>query len=333
MNKNIRFSTVILFLLVTVSFCVICYCLFYVPDNNNVIDTTSMQLIALKSNNEDLKNEVKKLKSEIELYRTKLEKYENSPENLLIALRNSYENKDYKTANLLIEKVHLLANGTSTDIEAQKIANYIKTENEKTDFQKAKEVLEVSSTTVRKVYYEYIGGLNYMVAKINYTINCDNVNKIYFYIKALDTNGNGTNFYLDSSDDLFIIENNNSKPRGNYSDTFNVDWNNTAISKILIWKVEIFSENTKTILTNYSDNSKNSLKFESSKYFPTLSSSILSNGSSISTNVKNETIVYITDTGSKYHNAGCQYLRKSQKAISKARAIERGYSPCSKCNP
>lgn len=43
-------------------------------------------------------------------------------------------------------------------------------------------------------------------------------------------------------------------------------------------------------------------------------------------------IVYITDTGSKYHMAGCSYL-KSKKAITKEQAISQGYSPCSRCNP
>lgn len=43
-------------------------------------------------------------------------------------------------------------------------------------------------------------------------------------------------------------------------------------------------------------------------------------------------IVYITNTGSKYHRAGCSYL-KSKKAITKEKAISQGYSPCSRCNP
>ncbi len=43
-------------------------------------------------------------------------------------------------------------------------------------------------------------------------------------------------------------------------------------------------------------------------------------------------IVYITNTGSKYHRAGCSYL-KSKKAITKEQAISQGYSPCSRCNP
>lgn len=42
--------------------------------------------------------------------------------------------------------------------------------------------------------------------------------------------------------------------------------------------------------------------------------------------------VYITKTGSKYHRAGCQYLRKSKIAISLEEA-KRSYEPCSKCKP
>lgn len=41
--------------------------------------------------------------------------------------------------------------------------------------------------------------------------------------------------------------------------------------------------------------------------------------------------VYVTNTGSKYHRAGCQYLRKSQIPISLSDAKASGYSACSKC--
>lgn len=43
--------------------------------------------------------------------------------------------------------------------------------------------------------------------------------------------------------------------------------------------------------------------------------------------------VYITDTGTKYHRSGCQYLRKSKYAIDLGDAKRQGYEPCSKCNP
>lgn len=42
--------------------------------------------------------------------------------------------------------------------------------------------------------------------------------------------------------------------------------------------------------------------------------------------------VYITNTGKKYHRAGCRYL-KSQIPISKADAQARGYGACSACSP
>lgn len=42
--------------------------------------------------------------------------------------------------------------------------------------------------------------------------------------------------------------------------------------------------------------------------------------------------VYITDTGTKYHNEGCQYLSDSKHAISLEAAKAQGYTPCSRCH-
>lgn len=40
--------------------------------------------------------------------------------------------------------------------------------------------------------------------------------------------------------------------------------------------------------------------------------------------------VYVTDTGSKYHKAGCSYLKSSNK-ITLSDAKNWGYTPCSRC--
>ena len=42
-------------------------------------------------------------------------------------------------------------------------------------------------------------------------------------------------------------------------------------------------------------------------------------------------VVYVTNTGSKYHAAGCRSLRKSKRAITLAQAKQAGYTPCSIC--
>lgn len=44
-------------------------------------------------------------------------------------------------------------------------------------------------------------------------------------------------------------------------------------------------------------------------------------------------IVYITNTGSKYHREECRFLRKSKKEIKRSEAEKRGYTPCKVCNP
>lgn len=45
------------------------------------------------------------------------------------------------------------------------------------------------------------------------------------------------------------------------------------------------------------------------------------------------TTVHITDTGTKYHRAGCSSLSKSDYEISLQDAKNAGYTPCSKCDP
>lgn len=42
--------------------------------------------------------------------------------------------------------------------------------------------------------------------------------------------------------------------------------------------------------------------------------------------------VHVTRTGSKYHRAGCSYL-KSDIPINILDAVNQGYTPCSRCNP
>jgi hypothetical protein len=44
-------------------------------------------------------------------------------------------------------------------------------------------------------------------------------------------------------------------------------------------------------------------------------------------------IVYGTNTGHKYHRAGCQYLRKSKVQMTLGQAKAKGLTPCNKCHP
>jgi micrococcal nuclease len=45
------------------------------------------------------------------------------------------------------------------------------------------------------------------------------------------------------------------------------------------------------------------------------------------------TLVYVTNSGSKYHVDGCSSLRRSRVAVTLADAVRSGYEPCSVCNP
>lgn len=44
-------------------------------------------------------------------------------------------------------------------------------------------------------------------------------------------------------------------------------------------------------------------------------------------------VVHVTRTGRKYHSAGCQYLSRSDFAVSLDEAKARGLTPCSRCYP
>lgn len=48
---------------------------------------------------------------------------------------------------------------------------------------------------------------------------------------------------------------------------------------------------------------------------------------------KKEITVYVTDTGKKYHTAGCSSLSKSKIPMSLSDAKAAGYTPCGRCNP
>ena len=48
---------------------------------------------------------------------------------------------------------------------------------------------------------------------------------------------------------------------------------------------------------------------------------------------ESKVIVYVTSSGEKYHRRSCQYLYSSCIEIDLQKAKQKGYDPCSKCNP
>lgn len=54
--------------------------------------------------------------------------------------------------------------------------------------------------------------------------------------------------------------------------------------------------------------------------------------STITSNQVTSSTVYITNSGTKYHEAGCRYLTSSKISISLTDAKNRGYTPCSVCH-
>jgi endonuclease G len=46
-----------------------------------------------------------------------------------------------------------------------------------------------------------------------------------------------------------------------------------------------------------------------------------------------DTIVYVTNTGERYHTEQCSSVRNSKIEISLEDAVKRGYEPCGRCKP
>jgi endonuclease G len=46
-----------------------------------------------------------------------------------------------------------------------------------------------------------------------------------------------------------------------------------------------------------------------------------------------DTTVYITNTGEKYHTGRCASVRNSKTAVSLGEAVTKGYEPCKRCKP
>jgi len=44
-------------------------------------------------------------------------------------------------------------------------------------------------------------------------------------------------------------------------------------------------------------------------------------------------VVYVTNTGTKYHKGSCHHLRKSKIRMSKSDAVRKGYEACKHCKP
>ena len=47
----------------------------------------------------------------------------------------------------------------------------------------------------------------------------------------------------------------------------------------------------------------------------------------------NEQVVYITETGKKYHKGSCHHLKNSKIKTTKSKAQQAGYTACKVCKP
>lgn len=109
-------------------------------------------------------------------------------------------------------------------------------------------------------------------------------------------------------------------------------YDNTAkIDTIYFYRIRAISNNEKTQNSEISNFYSSKISTEASKGFlkdETYEDSTYEDD--YSEDYIEET-VYITDTGTKYHKYGCQYLSQSCIEISLDNALAEGYTACSKC--
>ena len=154
--------------------------------------------------------------------------------------------------------------------------------------------------------------------------NGNNVHNIFNF--GIGNNNNNNNF-LGSSNSLFGNNNNNNGSLfGNQINTFTMKEEK---------KLDPF-ENLKKDLEQKSSDKKSkksnqisSIENNSSSHY--LDSSFISYQETQVSESEGNEIVYITNTGSCYHQKYCQYLWKSCIPIKKKDARIRGYKPCSRC--
>lgn len=61
--------------------------------------------------------------------------------------------------------------------------------------------------------------------------------------------------------------------------------------------------------------------------------SVFGTGATNSAKGAKNDIVYITDTGTKYHTSSCRTLKKNKYEITREEAIEQGYTACKVFKP
>lgn len=118
---------------------------------------------------------------------------------------------------------------------------------------------------------------------------------------------------------------------------FTSDGENITVNKApyTITQSELNTSNTLTTSDKKEDtrnsNTDNSTNSYTSSNINTNNSNKLNNNNIDKSNSDN-IIVHITNTGSKYHAAGCRYL-KSDIEVTLDEALSNGLEPCSTCNP
>lgn len=105
-------------------------------------------------------------------------------------------------------------------------------------------------------------------------------------------------------------------------------WLGWALLIFLLWYMSQSSKNAVSTTTTVPTTS--SVKVSESKRTESDSENITAN---ITETIPNDTVVYATPTGKKYHRADCQYVNPNTATELTIEEAQTEYSPCKRCNP
>ena len=105
-------------------------------------------------------------------------------------------------------------------------------------------------------------------------------------------------------------------------------WLGWALLIFLLWYMSQSSKNAVSTTTTVPTTS--SVKVSESKRTESDSENITAN---ITETIPNDTVVYVTPTGKKYHRADCQYVNPNTATELTIEEAQNEYSPCKRCDP
>ncbi|MBW7473881.1 hypothetical protein K0T92_03920 [Paenibacillus oenotherae] len=237
--------------------------------DKKVIEDLQNQLSDRDSEIESLNAKISGLQSEMTAMTNELDEVKNGPQNDLIAIRNSYEKKQYLEVIAKAKKIHEKYNGTPEDKEAQKLAasstqilskldaerkaeaDRKKAEAAKSAREKARGILRVS-----KVYPGEPNSADGVNLYVHWTNKSDKTIKyIYFEVVPYNAVGDIVSSDIGGGSTFRGMHTGPTKPGVSFGSQYYWEnaWYNNTITQVQLRKVDITYMDESTITLSGDD--------------------------------------------------------------------------------